>query len=148
MLYRSPIFLFVPILLVTLFSVPALADTPEQTVAAYHQALLNGGADAARELLADDLLLFEDGVPETSLEHYAGGHLKADVAFSKGAVKKLDIQRSWIEEDTATVASVYDVKTKYKGKRYHLKSTETMTLKLVDGRWVIVHIHWSNKQVK
>ena len=148
MQYRSPIFLFLPILLVTLFNVPALADTPEQTVAAYHQALVNGDADAARELLAEELLLFEDGVPETSLEHYAGGHLKADAAFSKGSEVKLEIQKTWTEGATATVASVYEIKTKYKGKRYHLKSAETMALKQTDGRWVIVHIHWSNKKVK
>ena len=148
MLYRSPIFLFVPILLVTLFNVPALADTPEQTVAAYHQALVDGDTEAARALLADDLILFEDGVAETSLEHYAEGHLKADAAFSNGAKLELELQRKWMEGDTATVSSIYDLKTKYKGKRYHMKSAETMTLKKVDGRWVIVHIHWSNKKVK
>ena len=60
-------------------------------MAAYHNALVSGDAEAAKELLAEELILFEDGVAETSREHYTGGHLKADVAFSRlwgGAVAK------------------------------------------------------------
>lgn len=140
--------LIVSIILTGLFAVPALAGTPEEKVAAYHQALLDGDIESAKGMLAKELLLFEDGVPETSLKHYVNGHLKSDIAFSAEAKRKLESQSSWIEEDTATVSSTYDLKTKYKGKRYHLKTTETMTLKRTGGEWTIVHIHWSNHQVK
>lgn len=129
-------------------AIPAAADTPEDTVAAYHQAILDGDIEAAKGMLHKDLLLFEDGIPETSLEHYAKGHLKTDIAFSEKAKRKLESRKSWMEGDTATVSSTYDLKTKYKGKSYHLKSAETMTLKQIEGRWIIVHIHWSNHQVK
>ncbi len=127
---------------------PAAADTPEDTVAAYHRAILDGDIQAATGMLHKDLLLFEDGIPETSLDQYAKGHMKSDIAFSEKAKRKLESQKSWMEGDTATVSSTYDLKTKYKGKSYHLKSAETMTLKQIEGRWTIVHIHWSNHQVK
>ena len=135
-------------LLTVLVAGTAVADTPEEKVAAYHQALLDGDIEAAKGMLAKDLLLFEDGVAETSLKKYAKGHLKSDIEFSENAKRKLESQSSWIEDDTATVSSIYDLKTKYQGKRYHLKSAETMILKQIDGQWVIVHVHWSNHRVK
>ncbi len=140
--------LIVSILLTLLVAGTAAADTPEERVAAYHQALLDGDIKAAKGMLIKDLLLFEDGVAETSRKQYAKSHLKSDVAFSENAKRKLESQSSWVEDDTATVSSTYDVKSKYKGKRYHLKSAETMTLKLIDGQWIIVHTHWSNQQME
>ena len=140
--------LIVSIFLTALIAAPAVAGTPEERVAAYHQALLDGDIESAKGMLAKELLLFEDGVPETSLKHYVKGHLKSDIAFSAEAKRKLESQRTWIEGKTATVSSTYDLKTKYKGKRYHIKTAETMTLKRAEGEWVIVHIHWSNHRVK
>lgn len=148
MIKRSLLTLIALTLLTALVPGIAAAGTPEERVAAYHQALLDGDIDAAKGMLAKDLLLFEDGVAETSLKKYAKEHLKADIAFSENAKRKLKSQSSWIEGDTATVSSTYDLKTKYKGKRYHLKSAETMILKNIDGQWVIVHTHWSNHRVK
>jgi ketosteroid isomerase-like protein len=145
---RSLVVLIASVLLTPLLALPAIAGAPEEMVAAYHQALLDGDIEAAKGMLAVDLLLFEDGVAETSLKAYAKSHLKADIAFSEGAKRKLENQNSWIEGDTATVSSTYDLKTRYKGKRYHVKAAETMTLKQIDGQWVIVHIHWSNHKVK
>ena len=135
-------------LLTVLVAGTATADTPEERVAAYHQALLDGDIEAAKGMLGKELILYEDGVPEKSLKHYTKGHLKSDIEFSENAKRKLESQSFWIEGDTATVSSTYDLKTKYKGKRYHLKAAETMTLKQIDGQWIIVHIHWSNHRVK
>ena len=135
-------------LLTVLVAGTATADTPEERVAAYHQALLDGDIEAAKGMLGKELILYEDGVPEKSLKHYTKGHLKSDIEFSENAKRKLESQSSWIEGNTATVSSTYDLKTKYKGKRYHLKAAETMTLKQIDGQWIIVHIHWSNHRVK
>ena len=126
----------------------AKAGTPEEAVASYHQALLDGDIDAAKGMLAEELLLFEDGQVETSMKHYAEGHLKSDIEFSAGARRKLESQTSWAEGDTATVISTYDLKTRYKNKRYHVKVAETMTLKKTDDQWFIVHVHWSNQMVK
>ena len=148
MIKRSLLTLIALTLLTALVPGTAAAGAPEERVAAYHQALLDGDIEAAKGMLGKDLLLFEDGIAETSLKHYTKGHLKDDIAFSAEAKRKLESQNSWIEDGTATVSSTYDLKTKYKGKRYHLKSAETMTLKQTDGQWVIVHIHWSNHRVK
>ena len=148
MVKRSLLTLIALTLLTALVPGTAAAGAPEERVAAYHQALLDGDIEAAKGMLGKDLLLFEDGQAETSLKQYAKGHLKDDIAFSAEAKRKLESQTSWIEGDTATVSSTYDLKTKYKGKDYHLKSAETMTLKQTDGQWVIVHIHWSNHRVK
>ena len=149
MIKRSLLTLIAMTLLTILVAGTVAAHSPpEERVASYHQAILAGDIEAAKGMLGKDLLLFEDGEVETSLKHYAKGHLKSDVAFSAQMKRKLETQKSWIEGDTATVSSTYDLKTKYKGKSYHLKSAETMTLKYIDGQWVIVHTHWSNHRVK
>ena len=148
MIKRSLLTFIALTLLTALVPGIAAADAPEERVAAFHQALLDGDIEAIKGMLGKDLLLFEDGQGEISLKHYAKGHLKDDIAFSAKAKRKLESQTSWIEDGTATVSSTYDLKTKYKGKRYHLKSAETMILKRVEGDWVIVHVHWSNHRVK
>ena len=148
MIKRSFLTLIALTLLTAMAPGTAAAGAPEEKVAAYHKALLDGDIEAIKGMLAEDLLLFEDGQAETSLKHYAEGHLKSDIAFSAEAKRKMESQTSWIEGNTATVSSIYDLKTRYYGKRYHLKSAETMILKQTDGQWVIVHIHWSNHKVK
>ena len=66
---RSLVFLvFMAAMLSVSLQVPsAVADTPEERVAAYHQAILDGDIDAARSMLGEDLILYEDGVPEKSI---------------------------------------------------------------------------------
>ena len=70
------------LLSVSLFAGIAAAGTPEERVAAYHQALLDGDIDAAKSMLGEDLVLYEDGTPEKSMETYAKGHLKVPYAVS------------------------------------------------------------------
>lgn len=122
----------------------AAAETPQERVAAFHEALLDGDEEAVKGMLHPDLLLLEDGQAENSLQQYAGSHLQSDIAFSAQARRKLESQSVWMGEDVATVVSTYDLKTRFQGKRYHVKSAETMTLKKDHDRWVIVHVHWSN----
>ena len=87
---RFLLILIASTLLTVLVAGTCVADTPEEKVAAYHQALLDGDIEAAKGMLAEDLLLFEDGQAETSLKHYAKGHLKDDIAFSENAKRKLE----------------------------------------------------------
>jgi ketosteroid isomerase-like protein len=145
---RTLLTLIAVTLLTVVVAGTAAAGSPEDMVAAYHKAIQTGDIEAAKGMLAEDLLLFEDGIAETSLKHYAKGHMKSDVAFAAQMKRKLENQASWIDGDTATVSSTYDVKTKYKRRRYHIKAAETMTLKQINGQWIIVHVHWSNHQVK
>lgn len=145
---RSLAILLTVLLLAGLAATAAAEGTPEERMAAYHQAILDGDIDAASSMLGEDLVLFEDGIAEKSKGDYVKGHLKADIEFSAKAKRKLLSQTSWIEGDTATIASSYDFKTKYKRASYHITSLETATLKMRDGKWVIVHVHWSNHRLK
>jgi hypothetical protein len=74
--------------------------------------------------------------------------MKSDMAFSAKSRQKLLDRKFWIEDETATVSSIYDFKTRYKRKDIHLEQTETMILKQTEGSWQIVHIHWSSRKIK
>jgi hypothetical protein len=145
---RTLLTLIAMTLLTVLLAGTAAAGTPEERVAAFHQTLMDGDIEGVKGMLAKDVLMFEDGVADTSLKKYAKGHLKADIAFMENAKRKVESQASWIDDDTAIVSSTYGVNTRYRRQRYLLKSAETMVLKLIDDQWIIVHVHWSNYHVK
>ena len=53
------------------------------------EALSSGDTDTVRALFAPDILIFESGNAETSLEEYAGHHMPADMAFLAAMDKTL-----------------------------------------------------------
>ena len=124
------------------------AAAPEEAVDAYYQTMVDGNAEAAKEMLDPSLILIEDGRAEKSRDEYADHHLKADIKFTKKVKRELVRRESWVAGDTATVSSFYYVNGESRGKRIRLDSAETMVLKLVGDQWKIVHIHWSSHKRK
>lgn len=113
-------------------------------VHAFHDALGAGDEAAATRLLAPDVVVFESGGAET-LEQYASGHLKGDMAFMKAMqVQKLDEQQK-VSGDLALVITRSRITGEYKGKKLDLFSTETMALRRQPEGWRIAHVHWSSR---
>ncbi|UCF30934.1 MAG: nuclear transport factor 2 family protein [bacterium] len=127
---------------------PAAADGPAESVAAFHRALSAGDRESALDLLAPNLILFEDGHAELSRDEYGSGHLDADLKFSQKSKRDLVAQQANAMDDTAWVMSRYETKGKLSGKRVTVATTETMVLRNTDAGWRIVHIHWSNSVQK
>lgn len=125
---------------------PALATSasPVETVAAFHAALTRGDLEAALDLLADDVLIFESGGVERSRAEYASHHLAADAAFSAGVQRELVSQTHSEHDDTAWVTSVETVTGAYRARAINIRSVETMLLRRDNARWQIFHIHWSS----
>ena len=74
-------------LLLVGFCFPASADAgPADVVEQFHQSLERGKAEAALAVLADDVMIYEQGWVEKSKAEYAEHHLASDIEFSK-AVK-------------------------------------------------------------
>lgn len=122
---------------------PPPAPDPAETVDAFHYALKAGDRKKVLELLAADVLVFEQGRLEQSRNEYAKRHLKEDMSFS--AVTKRTVARRAVQlvRDVAWVTSVNRVTGKVNNREINLTTDETMVLRRVAGRWRIVHIHWS-----
>ena len=85
-------------------SLPVFAATPTEVVSAYHAAVAHGETAKALSLLSPTVQIFESGHVEQSKDEYAGHHLPADIAFAKGASRKVLKGNEHIAGDLAVVA--------------------------------------------
>lgn len=124
------------------------AEDPVATVDAFHAALTTGDREAALDLLADDLVVFESGWAERSRAEYAAEHLDADMEFSAATTREV-LERSsgeageaaWVLTETRTAGT-------FRGRQVSSLGLETMILRREAEGWRIVHIHWSSRQAE
>ncbi len=93
-------------------------------------------------------MIYESGFAERSRDEYAGHHLGADIGFAKTTTRKVlqhgvkvngPLAVIWEETETAGTAD---------GKPVRSLSTETTMLEKKGKGWVIMHLHWSSRDVK
>lgn len=113
-------------------------------VQSFHKALDAGDKELARQLLADDVQIYEGGKVERSADEYAHHHMLADMKYSKAMETKILEHQVKIMGDTAVSMSRSHTKGTYKDKERDYEGMETMVLEKQDGAWKIVHIHWSH----
>lgn len=135
-------------LVISAASFQALAATPLETVAAFHEALSAGKADAATVLLSPTIQIFESGYVERSRDEYAGHHLPSDMAFAKATTETVTRQNERVEGNIAIVTRETETKGKFKGTNVHSFGTETAVLEKQGDKWLITHVHWSSRKAK
>jgi ketosteroid isomerase-like protein len=109
----------------------------------FGQALKENNEPAVRNLLDENVLIFESGSVESSLEEYASHHMSADMAFMQEIEKEI-ITRSVVENgDMVVISTKYRMFGTYKAQNFDKTSLESLVLKKTEGTWKIVHIHWS-----
>ena len=119
---------------------------PVATVDAFDQAIARGQEARARELLMPDVLIYESGGQEASLEEYAKQHLGADIAFMKDLKREVLGRQHGESGDVAWVTTRRHMTGSYKGKPIDVYATETMVLARGPQGWRIRHIHWSSQR--
>lgn len=122
---------------------PAPAHNAPDTVDAFHYALRAGDRNKVLELLAADVLVFEQGRLERSRAEYARSHLHEDMSFSAATQRTVSRRSVKLQGNTAVVMSVNRIRGKFNSKPVDLTTDETMILQRTAGKWRIVHIHWS-----
>jgi ketosteroid isomerase-like protein len=113
-------------------------------VVAYHAAMASGDAEAAKALLADDLLVLEQGSLE-DLELYTSHHLASDMAFAAAVASERREVRTTIVGEVAWVASLSQDTGSYRGRAVDDLGAELMILSREGGSWKIRAIHWSSR---
>ncbi len=138
------------LLLLALFiGCDARGETPPtavEVVDAFHQALKSGDRDDVRSLLAEELVVLEQGGIDRSKQAYVAGHLNADIDFAQSVTRRV-IERRNVGEDTVRwILTRYRLTGSYQGARVDRSMVETMILRRMNGRWRISHIHWSERR--
>lgn len=114
-------------------------------VDAFHAALGSGDADAVLALLAEDVMILEEGGAERSREEYAGHHLPADMTFAAATEAEVTRRAAWIEGDTAWVLTEGRTSGQFNGRAIDRLTAETVILQRHADGWRIRHIHWSSR---
>jgi ketosteroid isomerase-like protein len=118
-------------------------DGAIEAVERFGQALKDSNETVVRELLDENVLIFESGNVESSLEEYASHHMSADMAFMKDIEKEVISRSIMGNGDTVVISTKYRMFGSYKGRAFDKPSMETLVLHRKNGGWKIVHIHWS-----
>ena len=110
----------------------------------FHQALQIGDVVTVRKVLADEVVIFENGGVERSLNEYAAHHMKSDMEFLREAqVTDLEFQVRVVGN---IAMSLYrsKVQGRFREQDLDIQTMETLVLMKQDEQWKIVHVHWSN----
>lgn len=116
---------------------------PAEAVDAFHFALKSGNKQQALELLTADVLVFEQGRIERSRTEYARKHMQEDISFAGVTQRSVSRRTTKLLGNAAWVMSVNRNRGKVNGRPVDFTTNETVVLNRVNGKWRIVHIHWS-----
>jgi ketosteroid isomerase-like protein len=108
------------------------------------EAIMHGDVDSLRAIVAPEVLIFESGGVESSLVEYEGHHMLADMEFMKAMDREAISQQMKHSDDLATVFTRSRISGSYKSKEIDVYSTETLVMRKMNGKWKVVHIHWSS----
>ena len=123
---------------------PLARNDAEALANEFYDALADGDEVAVRRVLADQVLIFESGGVESSMDEYAGHHMPSDMAFLQQA-KRVPLSRiSDIEGDRAWVATRSRLTAQLGDRAIDVISTETLVMHLDAEQWRIAHVHWSS----
>lgn len=142
------LFMSVFMVSVMFISAPSSAEKlsePTAVLDAFRTALTEGDTEVVKDVLSDDVLIFEGGGVERSLAEYSAHHLKSDIKFSQAVPSQL-LERTVQEADgLAVITSRYSVSGEYNGREVDLTMNETVTVSnTTESGWKIIRIHWSN----
>jgi ketosteroid isomerase-like protein len=124
----------------------AAPDTPVAAVENFHGALAAGDRERALAWLDPEVSIFESGGAERSREEYASHHLQSDMAFASSTKTEILNRETRSSGDVAWVLSRSRTTGTFRGRDVDVEGVETMVLRQDQGRWRIVHIHWSSRR--
>ncbi|GAA4821904.1 hypothetical protein GCM10011365_18910 [Marinicella pacifica] len=114
-----------------------------QVVTKFHKALRSKDTDAIQSVLSEDVLIYESGKAERSLEEYAAGHMKADMQYLAQIKSKLIEHQVKVSGDMAVSTARFENTRMVAGRARVKISMETIVVTKKKGQWKITHIHWS-----
>lgn len=124
------------------------AADPAAVADAFHAALTSGDEAGVRAILAPEVLIFESGGVERSLEEYASHHMHSDMKFLAAIDRELLDRQTLGGGEVAVVTSRSRLSGNYRDSEINLFSTETLVMARSENGWTIRHVHWSSREAK
>jgi len=125
------------------------ARIPADAVDAFHSALQAKDTATALSMLDRDLVVFEFGVVDPTVEAYAQQHLPFDIDAAATLQWKIESRRVGGEGDSRWVLTAYHVTGRQSdGSPVDQVTLETMILRRHAGLFRIAHMHWSTDDAK
>ncbi len=120
------------------------AETPQQAIEGFTQALIEGRGEAALAWLHPQATIVEGGHVE-SIDQYAAGHLEKDMAF----LAQIEIEPLSRDIQLADGQATVETRSRFSGqvsdRTIDLESTEFATLIETEDGWRISQIAWSSQ---
>ncbi|MDA2928315.1 nuclear transport factor 2 family protein [Acidobacteria bacterium AH-259-G07] len=115
-----------------------------EVVEKYNQAFRSKDVGTIRDLLAEEVLLYEHSVRNVGLEDVFENHLKPEIMEFQDMKLEFSDVRITPGWDLALVTRQYKIQGKFRGKDISASGNETMVWKKVGGTWKLAHIHYSH----
>jgi ketosteroid isomerase-like protein len=119
-------------------------DAVRKALDAYDQAVAKKDVDAVRAMLAPEILLYEHSVRNDGAKDAFENHLKPEILEGDGLQLSFYDLRVTASPGLALITRQYRVQGKFEGKAVDSKGNETHVWEQKDGRWKIIHIHYSH----
>jgi len=116
----------------------------DAALARYDQAFRGKDVATIRNLLADDVLLYEHSVRNDGLADVFDNHLKPEISGFEDMKAEFTDVRITPGADLALVTRRYKIEGKLQGRDIAAAGNETMVWKKVGSEWKIAHIHYSH----
>ena len=142
---RTYILLNILILLSSIATADNRALSAEETAHSLYTGLKTGDTELVQTILDPQVLIFESGGVESSLQEYASHHMGADMAFMANMNREI-ISRKILEQgEICVIATQARLTGTYRNKQIDSVSDETLVLQKKEQGWRITHIHWSSR---
>ena len=119
-------------------------DSVRKALSAYDQAVAKKDVETVRTLLATEMLLYEHSVRNDGAKDAFENHLKPEILEAEGLQLSFSDLRVTANSGLALVTRQYQVKGTFQGKAVDSSGNETQVWKQIDGRWKLIHIHYSH----
>lgn len=120
------------------------ADGPAAIADTLHSAIAASDTEGVENILETDVLIFESGGVESSLEEYARHHMHSDMEFMAGMEREVLTRNVFQAGDMAVVSTRSRLSGSFRDRELDLFSTETLVLTRTAKGWKVRHIHWSS----
>lgn len=110
---------------------------------AYDKAFQSRDLVALKQILADDVVMFEQGAQNLGREDVLNKHLGPELQSFQGLSATYYEQRVRESGHMATVTRQFSIKAMKQGRLLTFSGSETQGWEHREGRWYLTHIHYS-----
>ncbi len=124
-------------------SKPQASNSVDEVVSLFEESVNQKDLTPLNEVFSSQAKIYEQGSVDESWEKYRDGHLGKEIADMENMKFSLDIKETSSGMDMALVRGNYLIEGAMHGSQISSAGLATLSLKIEDGMWKIVHLQFS-----